>query len=184
MDKLAKLLSACLLTFCGFSATADQSDIRLHDLFTQLSSASNPSTAGDAEAEIWTIWGESGDEKIDELMVQGVQAMGSRDLDDALKRFDQITRLAPGFAEGWNKRATVYYLRDDLAESVIDIQKTLELEPRHFGALSGMGLIFMERGDFEGALGAYEEVLKIHPQSMAARFHSEHLREKLYGESL
>jgi Flp pilus assembly protein TadD len=85
--------------------------------------------------------------------------------------FGKVIQLAPDFAEGWNKRATAHYLADDLDASVRDIQKTLALEPRHFGALSGLGLIFMQRGDLAGALAAFEQVLVVHPNSAQARVH-------------
>ncbi len=117
-------------------------------------------------------------------MLQGIQAMAVRNLSFALESFDRVTKLAPDFAEGWNKRATVYYLMDDLEESVQDIQRTLTLEPRHFGALSGMGLIFMQLGDDEGALRAYEEVIKIHPNAPGAQHHIRALRSKLYGDAI
>ena len=88
----------------------------------------------------------------------------------------------PDYAEGWNKRATVHYLKGDYSASVIDIERTLALEPRHFGAISGMGLIFMARGDEAGALKAFKEVLKIHPHARGAQFHVEELRKKLMSQ--
>ena len=88
----------------------------------------------------------------------------------------EITERAPGFAEGWNKRATVYFLRRDYTASVQDIQRTLALESRHFGALSGMGQIFLRQDDLAGALGAFEAVLRIHPHARTIREAVEELR--------
>ena len=158
---------------------ADQRDPRLDALFQGLQETRDPDALRRLEADIWTIWLDSGREEVDTLMEAGVAAMGRDDLDTALARFREITELAPGFAEGWNKRATVYYLRDELAASVRDIQRTLDLEPRHFGALSGMGLIFMKLGDTAGAIEAFRGVLEIHPHSPSARAHIDFLSEQL-----
>jgi tetratricopeptide (TPR) repeat protein len=97
--------------------------------------------------------------------------------------FDRVVTTLPDFAEGWNKRATVHYLNEDYTASVIDIERTLVLEPRHFGAISGMGLIFMARGDEAGALRAFEEVLKIHPHARGAKARVEELRKKLRAKT-
>ena len=107
-------------------------------------------------------------------------AMGDQRWEDAIAIFGQITERAPGFAEGWNKRATAYYLNEDYVASVEDIRRTLALEPRHFGAISGMGLIFLSRGDQAGALAAFEAVVAIHPNSPGARARIEELRKRLF----
>ena len=117
-------------------------------------------------------------------MAEGVDAMNRRQFDVALTAFDRIVQLAPEFAAGWNKRATVYYLRDELEESVEDIRRTLALEPRHFGAISGMGLIFLERGDEGAALRAFESVLEINPHARGAQLRVEFLRAKLRGNAI
>jgi tetratricopeptide (TPR) repeat protein len=117
-------------------------------------------------------------------MARGIQAMARRRMASARLLFDQVVEMAPGYAEGWNKRATVYYLEDNLPASMLDIERTLTLEPRHFGALSGMGLIFSEVEDVEGALEAFEAVLEIHPHSPTARASAEELRRKIRDEAL
>jgi hypothetical protein len=86
---------------------------------------------------IWQRWMESGDPRVDAQLLRGVQAMAQRDHRAALSAFDAIVAAAPGFAEGWNKRATVHWLRGDHAASLRDIDRTLALEPRHFRALEG-----------------------------------------------
>ena len=160
-------------------AWSDQTDERLDALFEILEASSARQEVQAAEVEIWRIWIESGRTEIDALMVEGVVAMSSQRLEDAITLFSQITERAPEFAEGWNKRATAYYLNDDYAASVRDIQRTLALEPRHFGAISGMGLIFLGRGDETGALAAFEAVLAIHPHAPGARQRVEELRKRL-----
>lgn len=163
------------------SASADQTDPRLPELFEFLRNTGEPALAREAELRIWRIWMSSGRDDIDGIMRQGIEAMQSGRFDDAIGHFDEIVGLAPDFAEGWNKRATAYYLNDDLSESVHDIQRTLELEPRHFGAISGMGLIFLKRRDPLGALDAFEAVLEIHPHSRGTRYRVEMLRQELLG---
>jgi tetratricopeptide (TPR) repeat protein len=159
-------------------ALADQRDQRLAPLFEQLRQAADPATAGVIESEIWAIWLDSGRDEVDALMAEGIAAMAAGELGRAIELFGRAIEMAPRFAEGWNKRATAFYLQDDLTASVTDIRATLALEPRHFGALSGMGLIFLESGDMRGALKAFEAVLEVHPQSPAARLRVEVLRRR------
>jgi tetratricopeptide (TPR) repeat protein len=173
------LFGAATLALLPSPAWADQTDARLDGLFELLATSSGRQAARTAEAEIWRIWIESGREEIDALMAEGLAAMNNQRFEDAIDLFGQITRRAPEFAEGWNKRATAYYLNDDHVASVRDIQTTLALEPRHFGAISGMGLIFLRRGDQEGALAAFEAVLAIHPAAPGARQRVEELRKRL-----
>ena len=160
-------------------ASAAQDDERLDKLFQRLKTTSDVAEAQNVESSIWVIWTESGRSDVDELMQQGIAKMRAGHLEDAFDAFNDIVELAPGFAEGWNKRATVLYLLDDLPESVRDIHRTLELESRHFGALSGLGLIFIQRGDDEAALSAFEEVVKIHPNHLGARLRIDRLRAKI-----
>ncbi len=177
------LLLVLVLTGAGV-VRGDQDDARLIPLFAELRTASTPRDAQALESRIWRIWIDSDQDEVDRLMTHGIRAMAGRDLEVALALFDKVVELAPDFAEGWNKRATVYYLMDNYPASILDIRHTLELEPRHFGALSGMGLIFMALGDPLGALRAFEEVLKIHPQAPSARAHAEGLRASLRNETI
>ena len=160
-------------------STADQRDPRLGELFIALAEAPDAAAALLVEATIWRIWLDGGDSTLNALMAQGIEAMNAHRFRDAAGRFTELILVAPAFAEAWNKRATVYYLMERHEDSVRDIERTLALEPRHFGAVSGMGLIFLERGDEEGALDAFEKVLEIHPHAQGARFQVERLRERL-----
>ena len=135
--------------------------------------------AQEVEASIWHIWVQSDDEVIGILMAQGLAAMTRRDLRAALGKFDQIVKIAPGFAEGWNKRATVHYLLGNFPGSLHDIEQTLKLEPRHFGALSGRGLVLLELDRQAGALEAFESALKVHPKLPGAIRNAEALRREI-----
>ena len=176
---LLLLFGVALLAPLPSVARADQSDPRLEELFAILKTTRDREAAQAAESEVWRIWIESGQQEIDALMVEGVVAMTEQRLDDAISIFGEITERAPGFAEGWNKRATAHYLNEDFVASVQDIQRTLALEPRHFGAISGMGLIFLSRGDAAGALAAFEAVSAIYPLAPGARQRVEKLRPQV-----
>ena len=177
---LASLLLAALLAG-SMDSTADQRDPRLATLFAALAEVRDPGEALTVEAAIWQIWLDGGDSTLNALMARGIDAMHANRLNDAVGRFTDLIRAAPGFAEAWNKRATVYYLMRRYEDSVRDIERTLALEPRHFGAISGMGLIFLALGDEGGALDAFEKVLEIHPHASGARLYVERLRERVRG---
>jgi len=174
---------ALTIMFAG-AALGDQTDTRLADLFEQLRDSPDADTADQLERQIWVIWLDSGREDVDQLMFRGIRAMHQRQMRRAFSLFDRVVEIAPEFAEGWNKRATVLYLQDRLAESMADIERTLHLEPRHFGALSGMGLIFAQVEDEEGAMRAFEAVLELNPHSSSAIANIDDLRTKAHGESL
>ena len=138
----------------GKNRSASQNDPRLPQLFEQLKEASTAEEAGLLERAIWQIWLLSGNGIVDAHMLRGLQALGIGDNEAAISSFDQVVELQPDFAEAWNKRATANYMLGRFDASVIDIHKTLSLEPRHFGALSGLGLINL-------ALGREYEALKV-----------------------
>lgn len=163
---------------------ADQTDERLDALFGQLKAVQSLADARQIEAQIWHVWVVSGRSDVDVLVANGISQLGSGRLDDALETFDRVVQMAPDYAEGWNKRATIHYLKDNYVESVQDIRRTLDLEPRHFGAMAGMGLILVETGDDIGAAKAFEEVLSIHPYATGARQNLDRIRKRIQGKTL
>ncbi len=184
---LAWLATAATLTFVlpgALPGAASQEDPRLDALFGKLKTAGDVGEAQAVEQMIWRVWLVSGDDKIDAIMAAGVRAMSFRDHAAALGAFDEIVRLAPGFAEGWNKRATVHYLLGDYAASAADIERTLALEPRHFGALSGLGLVRLAEGKEAAALEAFEAALEVHPNLPGADSHIKELRERVKGKRI
>ncbi len=172
-------LLAFLALLTAGPAMADQRDGRLPALFAALLDAPDPHAAQALEAEIWTIWYEHDDRAIVLLMRQGRGAMVRRDFTGALRSFDQVVKIAPGYAEGWNARATLYYLMGEHQASLADIEKTLALEPRHFGALSGRGLVFVALERWEAALEAFEAALAVNPQMPGPRMNAEAIRKEL-----
>jgi tetratricopeptide (TPR) repeat protein len=171
---LVLILAASLNT----PAMATQKDPTLDGLFDRLRTVTDPLQAQLLIQAIWETWTASGDAILDSLMVRGLGQMQARDLDGAVATFTTLIEKAPDFAEAWNKRATVYWMRGDQEASVADIQKTVALEPRHFGAWSGLGMIFEEREQYEPAIRAYEECLKYNPHAEGLRAHIEDLRRK------
>jgi tetratricopeptide (TPR) repeat protein len=167
----------------GFMAPAfaDQTDLRLAGLFERLRATSSEAEAEAAQQQIWQIWIESDDTLANRLMQNGIQAMATRQHALALEYFDRLVERAPGFAEGWNKRATVHYLMDDYEASVLDIERTLELEPRHFGALSGLGMIYDAIGEPAAALRSFEAAVAINPHLDGTRQRIDALRRQLRG---
>jgi tetratricopeptide (TPR) repeat protein len=160
---------------------ADQRDARLGPLFAQLQTASSATAAEAIERRIWQIWGESDDAAVGQLLREGVIAMAEGQYPVALERFDRLVMEVPDFAEGWNKRATVYYLMGNYPASVLDIKRTLELEPRHFGALSGLGLIYDAIDDPAAALRSFEAAVAINPYLESAQERIKELRRQLSG---
>jgi tetratricopeptide (TPR) repeat protein len=179
---LAALVAASL-PLAG-AALARQDDPRLDGLFARLKAAGSALEAQPIEREIWSVWGEAGDAGCDSLMARGSEALARRDHLAARDAFDELVRRAPDFAEGWNKRATLHFVAGDYRASVEDIRRTLALEPRHFGALSGLGLIYLAVDQPEAAARSFEAALAIHPHLTGARAQVEMLKAKAAGESL
>ena len=178
---VALLLASGLGLGAPAVARADQTDPRLDGLFQRLKATTEEAEAEDIEARIWQIWIRADEGESARLMREGILAMSRRAYPEALARFDALVERAPEFAEAWNKRATVYYLVGDYAASVGDIARTLELEPRHFGALSGLGLIYLELDEPAAALRSFEAALVIHPHLGGTRAQIEELRRRLRG---
>jgi tetratricopeptide (TPR) repeat protein len=179
--RLPVLLWVAIAIGCTGPALADQQDIRLEGLFARLQTTSSRPEAEAAQRQIWLIWTECDDSQADRLMQGGLEAMATRQHGLALQYFDRLVERAPEFAEGWNKRATVHYLMDNYEASVFDIERTLELEPRHFGALSGLGMIYDAIGKPAAALRSFEAAVAINPHLDGTRQRIDELRRQLRG---
>jgi tetratricopeptide (TPR) repeat protein len=160
------LIVSISLLFASKIAVADQNDPRLNNLFKKLNETENQDEIRDLISDIWNIWYEVDDPKVIEYFEKGIQAMNLRNYPLAIRFFNNLIEEDPNFAEGWNKRATVHFMMGNFDQSMQDIIKTLELEPRHFGALDGMGLIFIHQGQFQQAIDVYDKMLEIFPFSV------------------
>ncbi len=130
------------------------------------------------------IWSKSGVDAVDSLMTEGTARLNAGDNDAALALFDRVVELAPGFAEGWNKRATTLYAMGKFEKSALDIDKVLALEPRHFGALSGLGLCDIRMGKDREALAAFQRAAAVDPHLPGVQAKIEALKKKLIENSI
>ena len=160
------LIVSISLLFSSKISLADQNDPRINNLFKKLNETENQDEIRDLISDIWNIWYEVDDPKVIEYFEKGIQAMNLRNYPLAIRFFNNLIEEDPNFAEGWNKRATVHFMMGNFDQSMQDIIKTLELEPRHFGALDGMGLIFIHQGQFQQAIDVYDKMLEIFPFSV------------------
>jgi len=157
---------------------ADQNDPRLDRLFAELKLATRQESADQIASEIWALWRETDDPVAAQALADGIQAMKTRQYRNAYQHFSAVIRQAPAFAEGWNARATVLYLMGAYRESIDDIRETLQREPRHFGALSGLGLIFLHQKQLGPAATAFRDALSINPHLPRIRATIERLESR------
>jgi Flp pilus assembly protein TadD len=165
-------------------ARADQNDPRLEDLFRRLQDAMDLTEALPVEELIWQVWSEHVDSSANNLMLTGIQQMNSNALPAALATFDRLVAQAPDFAEAWNKRATIHFLMGNYEASEADIVKTLQLEPFHFGALSGRGLVLLSQGQYEAARNAFSRALEVHPNMPSVRNNIDEINRYLQGRTI
>ena len=171
----------CLKIFLIFLmvsiSEADQNDPKLDILFNDLSQTQSEMKAQPILLEIWSIWSVALDTKTQEKFDAGNQLMSKRQYDESILMFSDAINLQPTFAEAWNKRATVNYIIGNYEESISDIFSTLELEPRHFGALDGLAQIYMLQNKYFKAAQVYRKILEILPYNKKAIMHLEYLEQ-------
>lgn len=141
----------------------------LDSLFARLHEVGSPAEAQIVERAIWELWMKSDSPTAELLLTQAVKALGAGEEQASLSILDKLIAVHPEFAEAWNKRATVYFMIGRYNESLSDINHVLELEPRHFGALSGLGMIKQQQGDKKAALSAFRDALAVNPQLEGAK---------------
>jgi tetratricopeptide (TPR) repeat protein len=166
-----------------FNASAGNQEARLDRLFDRLATAETPEDAKRFEASIDAIWSQSGSPTADLLTARAIDLVGENQ-DGALKLLDAALEAKPDYAEGWNKRATLFFLRGDYPSAMSAIHETLELEPRHYGAWAGLGKILEQSGDDRKALAAYRRALAIHPYIDGLKEEADELEIKLKGEEM
>jgi tetratricopeptide (TPR) repeat protein len=134
-----------------------------------------------AESGMWILWSRSGDAAIDALMARGARELEARDLAAAIATYSEVIRGKPAFAEGWNKRATAYFMNDELTRSLADCDEVMKRNPYHFGALSGYGQIYFQQKRYDKAIEYWQRALKVNPNlGLAANIE---LARKMLAES-
>ena len=153
-------------------------------LFGALKLAPDDASAKAIEDRIWAVWSEAGNDTTNLLMSRAKKAADDKDYDLALRMLGAIIEIKPDFTEAWNRRATVYFIKKDYTNSLADIGKVLAREPRHFGALSGLGLIMQDIGDDKHALDAYRKALEVYPRLKGINDKVKALKEKVDGRDI
>ena len=183
MKKLLGILVLGLLFFSN--ANSEERELVLNKLFNQLKNNSNASMAFEVEMKIWNIWStHPSQENLTQLLANGSNLMTQHKLNKAYETFSKVISLDPNWAESWNKRATVLYMLGRHEESQEDINEVLKLEKRHFGALSGQGLVQIELKNYEKAINSYKEVQKIYPSMQSPKIMIPQLKELIKSKSI
>jgi len=182
---IALPLAACVAG-CGAPPPSEQTaaDPALDELFKDLLTAPTAAEASALEEQIWQTWGQSGSATVDVLIERADAAEAAGDKALALSFIDQAVALTPSYAGAWYRRSILRYDGDDRAGAIADIQETLRREPRHFGALAGLGLIYEDMGQEKAALEAYRRALEIHPFLDTAKQGVSRLEPKVDGQDL
>jgi tetratricopeptide (TPR) repeat protein len=153
-------------------------------LFGALKAAPDQESAKAVEARIWAVWTATPSDTAALLMARAKLALDGKDMDVALKLLDAVIKLRPDYIEAWNRRATIYYLQNNYSRSMEDIRQVLIREPRHFGALAGLGMIMQETGDDKHALEAFRKALAINPYLERVPDLVKSLTEKVEGRDI
>jgi tetratricopeptide (TPR) repeat protein len=153
-------------------------------LFGALKAAPDEASAKHVEARIWALWMQTPSDTAALLMARAKAAMDAKQADVALKLLDAVIKLRPEYVEAWNRRATLYYMQNDYTHSLEDIEQVLSREPRHFGALAGLGMIMQDLGDDKRALDAFRKALAVNPHLERVPDLVKTLTEKVEGRDI
>lgn len=153
-------------------------------LFGALKAAPDDISARHVEARIWAVWLQTSSDTVALLMSRSKAATDAHQNEVALKLLDSVIKLRPDYVEAWNRRATLYYLQNDYARSLADIQQVLVREPRHFAALAGLGMIMQDLGDDKRALDAFRKALDVNPHLEKVPELVKTLTEKVEGRDI
>lgn len=159
-------------------------DAQLEELFAQLAKSPDPERANAIAKAIERLWLYSNSDTISVLMARSTKAIDEKRTELALRLLDAVVELAPDYAEGWNRRAYVYFLQDRYGSALGDLRRTLALEPKHFRALLGLAQILNDYGQKKSALKAYQELLRIHPHASGAKEAVERLSVEVEGQGI
>lgn len=173
-----------LVSVAGVSAQEVSKEDRLNELFAELKRETDTQKATEIADTIWGLWYTSKSGSVDLLTGWARQAIQKQQYGVALDLLDQVVVMAPDYSEGWNQRAILHYLTNNYARSIADIERTLTLEPRHFGALAGLANIQQALDKEQDALKTWYEVLRIYPAMQSAQDAVVYLEENLEGDAL
>lgn len=176
---LEAVLIIVVIALVPAGARADQNDPALDVLFERLTAVEQRAEGERVTNRIWVLWREIDDPDLAAAMEQGIVAMRSGRHADAERRFSAVIEAEPGYAEAWNKRATVRYMRERYTAAAADIRRALALEPRHFGALAGLGLVYMQLERYRAAIESFERALELNPWLDGTRRNIAIARERL-----
>ena len=173
-----------LSLFLTFSVKADEQQKQLEKLFNDLK-INNFSLASGVEKKIWKIWSTHPNSKdLTMMLTIGSDHVNNQKLEKAIEIFSEVINLDPAWAEAWNKRATVYYMIGEFEKSQADINKVLELENRHFGALAGQGLVNIELENYEKAIKSYQQAQEIYPSMQSPKIMIEKIKKLIKKQSV
>ena len=171
------------LIFFATTLVADERTIKLDRLFNDLK-INNSSISYEVEQKIWKMWStHPHDNKLTNMLADGSDLVNNQKLYQAIDIFSKVIELDPNWAEAWNKRATVFYLIGEYEKSQNDIDKVLDLEKRHFGALAGQGLVNIKLKNYEKAIKSYEEAMKIYPSMNSGKIMIKRIKELIKEQS-
>jgi len=176
------MLAACLFTWS--IAKSDQTNPELDELFQLLQTATDLEEARVISDQIWFNWYQHDDDEVTRLMELGETSLRRGQLKEAVQIYSRVIELDQKFAEGWNRRATTYYMMGRYVESTADVVATLALEPRHFGALSGQGMIYMRLDNSEKAIEYMEKALEVNPHMLGVQETIEILKKQQRDETI
>ena len=175
------IIFSLLLTF---SVKANEQQKQLEKLFNDLK-INNFSLANSVEQKIWKIWSTHPNSKdLTMMLTIGSDYVNNKKFDKAVEIFSDVIDLDPSWAEAWNKRATVYYMVGEFEKSQADINKVLELESRHFGALAGQGLVNIELENYEKAIKSYQQAQEIYPSMQSPKIMIEKIKKLIKKQSV
>ena len=181
---MMKILSIIILFFSTTTLSANDRDVELDNLFLELKK-NIPSLSSRVAQKIWTLWStHPTDQKLTSLLDEGSRLVQDQKLNRAIDVFTEAIELDPNWAEAWNKRATVFYMVGEFKKSQDDIDKVLELENRHFGALAGQGMVNIQLKNYDKAKRSYQKVQEIYPAMKSPKVMIEQIEELIKRQSI
>jgi len=178
------ILAIILLFFSTSILTANERDVQLDKLFTELKKNISSSSPGIVQ-QIWILWStHPTDQKLTSMLDEGSILVQDQKLNKAIKVFTEVIKMDPSWAEAWNKRATVYYMIGEFQKSQNDIDKVLELEERHFGALAGQGMVNIQLKNYEKAKRSYQKAEEIYPAMKSSKIMIKQIEELIKKQSI